>query len=316
MKKKLLGILIVISFKTFNAQNTPIVFCPPGAEWRYQFNYWMSAQTYIARIKYIKDSIVDNATVKVLNANYFFLGCEYIDIIPPYYGYTLIKQKGDTIFMRNTFTGHSWQILYNFAAQPGSVWGNKLGGASLFGYYNTKVDSVTSISVNNFPLKKMYVTRWYSGDGSYPVYLETKSTIVERFGFGEYLFHYFLFGGGCESNGFQKPLCYQDDEFGITNLSQRGCQVVNLEVELRSEYNIRLFPNPANTVLYLESDQFLPSDKFQAVITDLQSREVKRIELKTDPSHFDIRNLAPGIYFVSITQSGKLIYTTKLVKQD
>src|SRR5688572_17464274 len=113
MKKHLLLFLFLFILSQTEAQ---ITFCPPGAKWNYSFQqYWMGILDHNYAVNYIGDSIVAGDTLKILQYNSFF---RYSTLQQqPYIAF--IKQRGDTIFIRNYWTNHQWQILYNFAAQPG-----------------------------------------------------------------------------------------------------------------------------------------------------------------------------------------------------
>lgn len=98
-----------------------VVFCPPGAEWNYLFSMDFSYAKYNETIKYKGDTIIGLETMKILTHQKFFTQINMAN-----YGPTYIKQKGDTIFMKNGKTFNKWQILYNFDASTGHFWENSL----------------------------------------------------------------------------------------------------------------------------------------------------------------------------------------------
>jgi len=111
--------LLLISVAFFNNIFSQIKFCPPGAEWHYLFNTNnLNPKPHFENetVKYIGDSINGSDTIKILSHTRFLEGFNY-----DYSGKTFIKQKGDTIFMRNKYTQNSWQILYNFSVGAGSI---------------------------------------------------------------------------------------------------------------------------------------------------------------------------------------------------
>src|SRR5690606_23110318 len=113
--KKLLHNIIFFGF-VFNTYSQ-VVFCPKGAAWTYLFETW-PAQMYPSKIIYKNDSVIGQDTVKVLVHTKIYKNQNLCS----YYKYTLLKQKGDTIFFRNDRTDGLWQILYNFATPPGQFW--------------------------------------------------------------------------------------------------------------------------------------------------------------------------------------------------
>src|ERR1043165_6473023 len=105
MKQLLLLFLIFLVTTKIQAQ---VVFCPPGAEWHYNFRTEFLQRTDNVTIKYVGDTLWGLDLLKILSATRF-----YVDQNCRSVSRTLIKQKGDTIFMNNNRTQNSWQILYN-----------------------------------------------------------------------------------------------------------------------------------------------------------------------------------------------------------
>ena len=189
MRKLILLFSILFLAQTIKAQ---IVFCPPGAEWHYSFGVPLSAAKENFKIKYVRDTTIGAETFKVLQHRKFFYFCEN----PPTSKLTLIRQSGDTVFMRNPTTLNNWQVLYNFAAQPGQTWTNVLkNSAGINITYTTYVDSVRYVTVNNYTLKQLAVN--YAGISTYT----NNYRITERLGVNGYLFNYDSYQG-CDDNFF------------------------------------------------------------------------------------------------------------------
>ena len=225
MKHFIQSIFIFFLFQTAAAQ---IVFCPPGAEWHYEFGVTFASATQNEQVSYVRDSTLGSETVKVLAHKKFYLGCNNsVNKL------SLIKQKGDTVFFRNQATYHSWQILYNFAALPGQSWQSQVESFSTFPSYaatfTVVVDSVKIVTVNGFQLKKLYV--------HVPAMLSS-FTITERLG-AEYIFCYYDPDPSCDGDYFKAPLCYKDDAFGLKQLSNKPCNYigyVGLEEGKKEDY--------------------------------------------------------------------------------
>lgn len=71
------------------------------------------------------------------------------------------------------------------------------------------------------------------------------------------------------------------------------------------------YPNPANDMLYLQTEYI---ENAELSLTDISGREVKRLKLEQMQS-INIRDLKSGIYFISVDQNKKTLYTTKLIKE-
>lgn len=208
MKKQLLFLCLFCAL-TGQAQQ-PVVFCPPGAKWHYNFYHYNIVgypnnphyveYLYNKTIEYIGDTVIDNEPVKILHQDKFNRclcgGC--------YAKRTFVKQHGDTIFIKNSCLS-SWQILYNFAANVGEQWTS---------FSNTVVDSVTTTMINGLTLKQLHIT-WVSGQIN-----TITETITERIG-GAYFFP--LNSGDCDGDNFNNFLCYGDNVLGLYQENEKPC---------------------------------------------------------------------------------------------
>jgi hypothetical protein len=303
MKRIIITSLFFLSlFLKFKSQ---VVFCPPGAEWHHTFTMLgmspVNGTIQNHKTKYIKDSIIGIDTVKVLQHSRFFKECNFISN-----PITLIKQKGDTIFMRNTITQNNWQILYNFAALPGHSWKNSLlNSNSTIRTYTTTIDSINYINVNSLNLKQLYVK--YSSN-SVSNYTFTESAIItERFGCNTFLFNYHNETlGFCDYDYLSGFLCYQDSVFGLKQFTNKSCDY-NISVGLKQNSNetlsFILSPNPANTYLNIE---FIDAQKInKAVIVNNLGQIIFEISLNQDnkKSTINIDNLPSGSYLIRLIGS-------------
>jgi len=314
MKQLLFGFLLLATFQNMNSQ---VVFCPPGAQWTNIFNLYLPFEPIVTKITYIGDSTLGGETFKVLRHNQFFtLVCDPTYSLP-FKPHTLIKQRGDTIFMRNPYTQHTWQILYNFAALPGDMWVNVLGGPPTLSYYTTFVDSISTVTINNFLLKQLHVTVNYCGTGFNAIYHQTNSTITERIGFGGHLFPYFIYpSGNCEWSDFAGPLCYGDNAFGVRQFSTNGCYFTGMQENDSHPFDVTLFPNPVLSELHLKCDFALHDENTYACFCDLHGREIKRITLTPEMNTINFRDVSNGMYIVTIIRNRQVVYKTKIVKEQ
>lgn len=83
-----------------------------------------------------------------------------------------------------------------------------------------------------------------------------------------------------------------------------------LGVDETLQLKIKVYPNPANTLLYINNSSTYSINSLQ--ITDLQGKTVKQVNKNT--SQLDISNLESGVYFVNVTtDKGSLV--KKIIKQ-
>ncbi|WP_317897897.1 T9SS type A sorting domain-containing protein [Aurantibacillus circumpalustris] len=306
MKKLLLFCLTpMLSFQS----KSQIVFCPPGAEWHYsqvalgpsQFTPWIQRNE---AVKYVRDTVINSFTAKVLRHSIF-----YTENSKPC-ALTLIKQDGDTIFMRNAYTQHTWQVLYNFNAAVGHKWYNSFPAGS----YTTTVDSISYITENGFTLKQLYVSQHFPSSQ-----YNWRSRIAERLGNELFLFNFrtrFDLGNADPffSDWIESFLCYTDSTFGTKQFGSKGCDYQNLagiEKNTTPVNGIKVYPNPVYDVLNMEAGGL---EEFHISIIDVCGKELKHLGFE-NAGKIDVSDLKSGIYFVVVIKKGNTIYTTKFIKE-
>ncbi len=204
---KLILILILFVF-TIQKSKSQIVFCPPGAEWNYVVGglLW-SPVIYNENIRYTRDSIISQDTVNILTHFRFYENCG------PWAYLTLIKQKGDTVFMRNTRTQNTWQILYNFAALPQHSWQTTVLNFSTPLTYTITVDSVYKVIING-----------YSRERCMLIFLpQLASDTLPKGSNNRFLFPLRTTNTACDEGIIGAFLCYRDSTFGLHKLSELHC---------------------------------------------------------------------------------------------
>ncbi len=258
-------------------------------------------------VKYTGDTLINGQVVKKLKHLRFFMS-ENQSLPTPL---TLIKQSGDTIFVKNSRTGNQWQILYNFAAQPGQGWANTFndGKTPLINTY-TKVDSVKQVLVDGLSLKRLYVTY----DDNIVAWAGSKlqHQITERFGSNVFLFPFYCRKSWSDDDWIKDFLCYQDSSSGLHQFSSYTCNyslaygLENLEADVAPNF----FPNPVGDFLNIEHVLFAPAE---FTLYDVHGRVVKRYELDLT-NLVDLRDLHPGIYLARVRKNGRTVYRSKIIR--
>ncbi len=306
--------LIFIGLFLIQKIQAQAVFCPKGAEWHYLFSPILaySVQPYYnERIKYTKDSIVGADTVKVLRHKWYFNYCNFSSD-----AYTLIKQKGDTVFMRSPATGNLWQILYNYAATAGQSWTTTI--CSLYSFsttltYTVFVDSVTTTSSNNYVLKKLNVR--YRKPGS--PFAES-SVITERIGCTRFMYNYTNPNSFTDAVGALGCICYQDSAFGLKQYVSYPCDAtppVGIYEFSPEKLTIQISPNPTNEFVTIGNSENLGNESALSIY-DSNGCELKRVILKSaEDCRIFIGDLSEGLYFLKLKTRDKL-HSGKLLKQN
>jgi hypothetical protein len=314
MKKRLLLLSCLILFQILPAQ---VVFCPPGAEWSYTFLAGHSNQIVSnEKITYSRDSMLNGVSVKVLLHNFSF---SMSDAYRP--GPTLIKQNGDTIFMRNAITQHSWQILYNFNVTAGQHWENQLltaknTGTSITGFTVT-VDSVKTITVNNLPMRELYVKYATNGqNGNIIPGIYSSSVIRERFGNNRFMFN-FINTYSSDPDYVVSFLCYTDSTFGTTQFTSKPCDYSNLMsvFEFNSEIlNLTLYPNPVSDQLIIKSGSAGSANAYTFDLINVLGKVVVTRQTLSGNDQVYLGHLEDGVYFIQVFEKGKRIAIRKILK--
>jgi hypothetical protein len=243
--------------------------------------------------------------LKILFHNKFYNACN------PNGLFTLIKQKGDTIFLKNSKTP-DWQILFNFACLPGTGWTTtyKLPGNTVRNY-SVMVDSAKTIIENGFPLKQLISTVSYSYFTQLVVF---KTEIIERYGWG-FLFTYRNNSGSCDGDYYIRTLCYQDNAFGIKHFSGLPCSFSNLadvkEMQLNG-VDYKIFPNPVADKLNIQCRG--PASLTKSISVNNIAGEVVYVHEKFICGEIDLSFLPAGLYFLNIINETNRVLV-KLVKE-
>jgi hypothetical protein len=307
MKRILFLLLIGIANITCKSQ---VVFCPVGAEWHYLFGWlgYLPGNSYNETIKYVGDSIDGVDVLKILSHKRFFLQCS------PLVTKTVIKQKGDTVFFKNSRTQNTWQILYNFAALPGHTWVTTIMMSNNSSEtYTYTVNSVQQNTVNGFNLKSLIVNSVNSANTG-----TSSLNITERFGCSGFLFNFDDFNPGtCDAEYFQERLCYQDSAFGIKQFSSYPCDyyttnITGIKENRLNELPISIFPNPTTDKLFLKFDDSIGA--FKTTISNLLGQTISEIVFTDIKAEIDLRSFSSGIYYLKAENKiGQKVF--KIVKE-
>lgn len=312
MKKYLVVFLFICGFKPAQSQ---VVFCPPGAEWRYLFTspYVYFAQPYYnERITYVKDSLLGQDVVKVLNYTRYFANNNFVTSASSF-----IKQRGDTVFMRGAATNNTWQILYNYSALAGQSWTTTVNtpynvGATLT--YTIVVDSVAIVNINNVPLKRLYVK--YKKPGTA---FEQVTHITERIGCQKFMFNYISPNAGSDPDRAIGCICYKDSVFTQTQFTSWPCDYNNpLAINENNNFGntIKVYPNPVNNYLIIDDEDNGVLNGSDLIISDLTGRVILEQKITGQLQKYNLPEIEPGVYLIFVRKNNELLYTRKFIKSN
>ncbi len=181
--------------------------------------------------------------------------------------------------------------MYDFSANAGDTIPTR-------GEYDELiVDSITNVSINQ-TIRKKY---WLS-----PLYYEAdyySETWIEGIGSNKGLLSS---ASMAVVGGYEELLCVHDNGTLIyKNPEYNTCDEITI-VENIEHTNLKIYPNPAKEMVYIEN---LPSQVSMVGVCDITGKTVKTADLNKTQS-INVKNLKQGIYFV---KAGKFV--RKLVKQ-
>lgn len=315
MKRFLLFLVLAISFNKIKAQ---VVFCPPGAKWHVMWNGGLLGFTTISNrtVEYVRDSLISTESYPVLQCISFYAWpCTHINS-----QLTLIRQSGDTVFFRNNNTNHTWQILYNFAATAGQTWTTSVRtNTSSVHIHTITVQSVSTVTLNNFPLRVLNVSMSFFYGINSTVTTTASMTITERLGSSRYLFYFHNKNiSTCDAGSFSGNLCYQDDKFGVYQYaSDKPCNFTNVGINEFEKSNsvIKLYPNPVNSSLNIDIEDW--KDSYEIRVQNALGQRMNitvQGRLKT-VTNFEISDLKEGIYLLQVLDGSTLIGQKKFRKE-
>ncbi len=208
--------------------------------------------------------------------------------------------------MRNAYTHHEWQILYNFACQAGQCWQTKISlgplTASNVSVFTFCVDSVKYIQHNGYNLKTLFI-------GPY-------LRVTERLGADWFLFPFF-YPMASDGDYFYEYLCYQDNAFGIKQFTSKPCSYANLTGLVSSsgvKNDIRIYPNPTNNKLVLDFENINSDCEIRLTNTLGQTVLYRKANFK-ETEELNLTTLENGIYFLQVFEKETLIATKKIIKE-
>ncbi len=117
---------------------------------------------------------------------------------------------------------------------------------------------------------------------------------------------------------FDYDLCGNRTDKYLKTEVEKASQVSEWSDELndsiiKEELPVRVYPNPTQDIIYIESSDFLSTGSFEILITT-NNGEIKYSGVIIDQrTTFDLKHFAPGVYLIKLFNKNKSI-TYKIVK--
>jgi len=298
--KSLLILFFAILFSGLSAQ---VVFCPPGAQWTANFTNGMWSTSIVNHvISYSGDTVIGADTLKLLRHRQFFNQCNAGSVS------TFLKQKGDTVFIKNRHTQDTWQTLFNFACGPGQGWTFTYTVQTLpVQTYTYSVDSVATVIENGFTLRRLYLSHWSTLAPTF----RAQTVVTERYAWG-FLFQFQGRMSACDGDGFISTLCYSDHAFGTKLFTSFPCDYQNPSglQDLKENSALKIYPSPCKSTLFI-SNALVGAN---VLVNDLFGRCILKTEVNAQ-MEISLSNLPAGIYLLWIKDAEGILRQQKIIKE-
>ncbi len=286
-----LALFLVVAFLPAQAQ----VWCPPGAEWTFNYVDVLGGWHGVARVEYAGDTLLDGHQAQRLR--------QWTHIAPPgtqdytsWGGGEMYTYHSDDVVYEWTGWPEHFDTLFWFGAAPGDHW-RSVDGSDL----KMIVTDTATVTIDAVPLRRLVVQTdpdmWFLTD-----------TLYERMGFD------FLYLAGYSWFLLDMPIaglrCYRDNDLSYTALGVNDCGFtlsVNDGMDLAT---LVPFPNPGTDDFTLQ----LPGGMHTIEVFDATGRRVLRQRTVDKQLRIDTEALTSGTYAVLVSDASGMVRRSLWVK--
>jgi hypothetical protein len=232
-------------------------------------------------------------------------------------GSAFTYEENDTVYWYNPDLD-TLQFLYDFTANVGDSWNMLFLDPSASPDLDTlevTVDSLDTININGFNLKRWFVTYDFKAE-VFP--FSYTGIIVENIGD---LYYMFNFPGediiACDANYPDYIRCYEDTVIGFqafNGYDSTTCEQILTNVpEQQKVVELLVYPNPFQNSTTVEFK--LESKAERLTVTNIFGDVVQSIELysKDVKAELDLSECPSGVYFCMVQIGSKSISTKKII---
>lgn len=282
MKKQLLS----LSLLAMSCVSIGQTWAPLGATWSYGVgNAW---SPLIEACEWVStgDTVIEGHNCRVISRMCDEVASDITDQLITYEDSSIIYW-----YCMNQFT-----VLYDFNKVAGESWTIQFDTCSLV----VTVDSTSMETINNVPLKAMYI---YDENSSF------NGKVLEHIGHTmmpnpAILFHcYQIFS---DANFYLGLRCYEDSIIGFHSFGiARSCDFTNIGIrEEEDPFGLSVYPNPASDDVTVQTEL---SQKYLYRICNSFGQEIRSGILNGSNTSLDIQDLPNGVYLLGIMAEGKQV---------
>lgn len=312
MKKLLLAFGTLLLAQLCIAQN----WAPIGATWYYSegFFSWNEYDEDYINFESVSDTLIEGKSCRKITKRHK-PACND----RPWVEY-MYSENGKVYFFDPNF--NDFQIIYDFSAEQYDSWTILVNDDAMRSVdtLNIIVDSTEMIDINGFNLKQLYVTYQfiydYFNEGDIDT-LSYQSRIIEQIGDINYMFNYApAWSFACDGNFYKGIRCYEDTIIGLyetgiaDSCDYRHPFTDNIEEVENGDVIIKLFPNPTNRYISINSEKTIDIERIQ--LFTLSGKEMK---IQINQSKIDLGYIPEGIYILKMYLNNNQIINRKIIRQ-
>lgn len=310
-------------------------WCKPGATWHYRELHLGPAigepNNYttidgVSDYRYVSDTVLNGITCNHITGTFrgkknVFMAYTTFSNNKNYYSY----QSNKVIFAWSP-GNNSFDTIVNFNAAIGDKWLRNTLGGICNGRAKVTVVDTGRIFINAIGLKKIVTT--YTNTlvmGSYTTTVSRTDTLIERL----MNCNGFMFPMYCETNNpvVDHPTlirpdfkCYEDNTFLLyknTNYAKCEFDAVGIKENAIGRLNMMIYPNPAASLLRVESDVLQDGAIYQLALTNVLGQAVMLVDAECSGQSLELNltTFDKGIYLLNISAKGQLLASEKLIKE-
>lgn len=309
-KMKAFSLVFVLSMLMLNLRVVAQDFAPVGAVWHYTEGFAFEKITDYLTIRSVKDTLILNKSCQRLD-------CEDMCFYPS--GKQYIHFSNDSLYRYNP-DFNNFQLIAAFNAKKNDSWKFWLKDhEESIDTITVKVDSVNMITINQHPLKQLFVNYQiinYNTRGDSTRGFSYTSRIVEKLGDAHYLFNFQLtIDMVCDGNYSEGLRCYEDAEFGFYSTGiAPSCTYQHVWIGIKdhdSSGDVELFPNPTQGLLQIN----YPYQKdINIQVKDIAGRCLMAKTLDISRK-INLAALPNGWYIVTVLDRQQIIGHLKVIKK-
>ena len=281
-------------------------FAPVGAEWYYSegFSSWSPMVESYIKFTSVNDTVIKGVACRRIVKSHALV-CQNRP------NEEFVYNQHDTVFFYDP-DFDEFQILFISNAEPDEKWNIKvLDEQNKTFSIEIKVDSVSTILINNKQLKMLFVT--YKRDDEF-LNERYSSVIIEKIGDTQFMFNWNPWSTfACDGNYSKGLRCYTDSETGhyatgIANSCDENVYWVNTNA-ISENIEVLLFPNPAKDFVEINAN----GDSYNFELYDMQGRLILSEKIKSN-HRIDLKSIKKGVYQIILTDKNSKRTSRRLIK--